>query len=170
MKTPLTKAKNLIVGNLKFIQQSDIDEVIKEASLAPKRRLSILLNDSFSEKPQRFVNCLSKSTYVRPHNHVFTKHWELMSWISGAVYVLFFDDNGKVINKVKMHENGVKVIEIPYTIYHCFITLDCAAYLEVRDCKYDPILDRNYAPWAPAENSADADDFMKKLIDDHQLY
>jgi len=158
----LPKAKQLS-NNIKYIDQAKIDEVIKEARQFPKYRLPILLNNSFSEVPQRFVNCLTKFTYVRPHNHIFTGNWELMSWIAGIVHVIFFDEKGKIINKMKMSQDGLKVLEIPPEIYHTFITNDFGVYLEIRNCSYEPDFDRTYAIWSPNEKHAESSLYLERL-------
>jgi cupin fold WbuC family metalloprotein len=158
----LKKARN--VSGIKIIDQSDIDEVINQARKSEKRRLPVLLNKSFSEIPQRFVNCLTKSTYVRPHNHVVTGHWELMSWLAGEIYVLFFDEEGNITNKFKMSHDGVKVVEISPNIYHTFVTENYGAYLEIRNCSFEPEFDRAYATWAPPEGSEGTKPFLENLI------
>ena len=164
MANQLKRAQR-IQNNAKVIYQSDINDTIKTARNSPKYRSPILLNESFNDKPQRFVNCLTKKTYVRPHNHALTNHWELMSWLDGVVYVILFDIDGNITYKVKMYHSGVKLIEIPPNTYHSFITPNQGAYLEIRDCAYEPSLDRSYAPWAPAENTVEADHFLIKLFE-----
>ncbi len=149
---------------VKIIDQRAVDINLKEAINVPKYRLPILLNDSFDEEPQRFVNCLTEFSYVRPHNHNFTGNWELMSWLSGVLDILFFDEEGRIINKLKMSEKDIKVIEIPPTLYHTFITPNFGSYLEVRNCTYEPLFDRTYAKWAISEDDADdAQAYLKAL-------
>ena len=162
MNTTLKMAR-ILPNQLKIIDQNDINTTVALARHSPTYRSPILLNKSFSEKPQRFVNCLTSTTYVRPHNHVDTGHWELMSWIAGVVYVIFFDEEGKVTGKIKMSADDVKIIEIPPDLYHTFITPDYAAYLEIRNCTYEPNFDRVYPAWAPPEKSPTLPLYIKKL-------
>jgi len=163
MNTTLRRAKKL-PSLVKIIDQTDIHETLASARAHERKRLPILLNDSFAEIPQRFVNCLTASTYVRPHNHLQTGNWELMSWIEGLVYVLFFDDQGNILDIIKMAHDAAKVVEIPPNVFHTFVTPDHGVYLEIRDCAYNPEIDRVYATWSPLEMTQEADLYLKSLV------
>lgn len=148
---------------IKTIQQKQIDETIRMGSLIPKGRKAILLNNNFAEKPQRYVNCLSPSTYVRPHKHVLDDQWELMCWVSGRFAALIFDDNGILQQRIELSASKTKVIEIPPDVFHSFIALEPCAYLEVRNCAYEPEIDRVYADWSPEEMSLNSTQYLKDL-------
>lgn len=148
MNNTLPKA-NPGIGATKIVKKTDLDQTLIEAKSSDKFRLPILLNNSFDEVPQRFVNCLTVSTYVRPHCHPRTCPWELMSWLDGIIYIILFDHSGKIIDKLTMSRDDVRVIEIPSNLYHTFITPSTGVYLEVRGSSYNPDNDRMYATWAP---------------------
>lgn len=137
----------------KIITQNEINDVLSYTSTLKRARQPILISESFDEIPQRFINCLNSKSYVRPHMHVVPRQWELMSWISGEIVAIVFDENGLVTNKILMNENNVKLIEIPPFCYHSFVAIGTWAYLEIRNCKYQPKVDRLYSAWSPSENS-----------------
>lgn len=153
-----------IIDGIKTITQSDIDNTLHEATYLKRARKSILIHESFSEVPQRFVNCLNSNSYVRPHMHLVPNQWELMCWISGEIIALIFDDDGKVISKILMNENNVRMIEIPPFRYHTFVAVKKGSYLEIRNCKYQPNIDRLYSAWSPPEESHLAIDYQKKFF------
>lgn len=150
-------------NNLKVVAQEEIEAGFAHAKRSPRGRSAILLSSSFSEKPQRFINCLDSSTYVRPHQHFLHTQWEFMSWISGEIVALVFNRDGKVLNKIALSEKGTVFIEFPPNTVHTFYTLARGAYLEVRNCAYQPSVDRVYLPWAPEEESDDAEAFLNYL-------
>lgn len=149
---------------VKMVTQNDISAALVYASRLERAREPILISDSFDEVPQRFINCLNSRSYVRPHMHVVPNQWELMSWISGEIIALIFDNKGLVTNKILMNENNVKLIEIPPFCYHSFVAVGTGVYLEVRNCKYIPKVDRLYSEWSPPENSKEAENYQKMLI------
>lgn len=151
------------LDSVKIITQDDIDNTLTSAMNLERSRKSILIHDSFDEVPQRFVNCLNEKSYVRPHMHVVPNQWELMCWVSGEIIALIFDDNGTVTNKILMNKNNVKVIEIPPFCYHSFVAIGNGAYLEVRNCKYQPTIDRLYSVWSPPEKSFNSELYQKLL-------
>jgi len=148
---------------VKIITQNDINDALRFAANSERAREPILISERFDEVPQRFINCLNGESYVRPHMHVVPNQWELMSWISGEIIALIFDDKGVVTNKMLMNENNVKLIEIPPFCYHSFVAVNTGVYLEVRNCKYIPKIDRLYSRWSPPEGSDEAKEYQKKL-------
>lgn len=147
----------------KVVYQSDLTISLKLATKAVKRRQAILLNENFDQVPQRFINNLTKDTYVRPHKHILPKQWELMSWITGEVEALLFTEEGILYERYMLSADEVKVVEFPPGIIHSFLTNSSGSYLEVRNCAYNPSIDREYAPWSPAEGSVEARGFLETL-------
>ncbi len=152
-----------LVSKVKIVKHQQIEKTINTGSRCPKGRAAILLNDNFAEKPQRFVNCLSPSTYVCPHKHTLPNQWELMSWLTGRFEALFFDDNGVLVQRIELSEKNNRIVEIPQNVYHSFIALEPCSYLEIRNCAYQPESDRIYADWAPSEDSDKRLSYLKKL-------
>lgn len=159
----LSMEKALNINGMKIITQGKIDETIQTAAFLPRARKAILIHEAFNEVPQRFINCLNSGSYVRPHMHMVPNQWELMCWISGEITALIMDNEGIVTDKVLMNETNVRIIEIPPFSYHTFLATKEGSYLEVRNCKYQPTIDRVYASWSPQEESALVHDYYKKL-------
>ena len=111
------------VQGIKIINQIDIDNTLLVAKGLLRKRHPILINETFNEAPQRFINCLNQESYVRPHMHIAPNQWELMCWLSGEIIAIIFDDNGVVTQKILMNEKHARVIEIPPFCYHTFITI-----------------------------------------------
>jgi cupin fold WbuC family metalloprotein len=158
----LKKANSL--NGLKTINQVDINAALINASTLKRKREPIIIHEAFSEIPQKFVNCLNRTSYVRPHMHMAPNQWELMCWVHGEIIALIFDDNGILSSKILMNENNSKIIEIPPFCYHSFITTDKGAYLEIRNCKYQPTIDRLYSKWSPPEESEQAKQYHERFF------
>lgn len=155
--------KPIIENKVKIVTQNSINNILTSAASKVRFREPILIHDAFEEIPQRFINCLLPESYVRPHMHINSNQWELMSWVSGKIVALIFDDKGVVVNRIVLSENGAKVIEIPPFCYHSFFVLEKSSYLEIRHCSYHPS-DREYAPWSPAENTDEAIEYQKRFF------
>ncbi len=153
-----------IVNGIKMIKKDDIDKALIYASTLARKRAPIRIHRNFDEVPQRFVNCLNPQTYIRPHMHKTLTQWELMCWLSGEIIILFFDEQGKVTNRILINEKNVRVVEIPPLRYHTILAIEKGAYLEVRNCRYNPSIDRVYAGWAPIEeNTVLVEAYQKRL-------
>jgi len=151
------------MSEIKVIYQSDLTISLKLAAKMEKERMAILLNESFDETPQRFVNNLTKNTYVRPHKHTLPDQWELMSWLAGEIEALAFTEEGILYERYILSADEVKIIEFKPGLIHSFLTHSSGSYLEVRNCAYNPKIDREYAAWAPTEGSVDAAAFLEIL-------
>jgi cupin fold WbuC family metalloprotein len=156
--------KAQLVNGIKVVTKQIIQETLNDALLLERGREPILIHNNFNEAPQRFINCLRTHSYVRPHMHTDAHQWELMSWLSGKIIALFFDQEGTLIHKCEMSENGVRVLEIPPFAFHTFYTVDEGAYLEIRNCAYDPKVDRVYAPWSAEENTENVKVYHNKFF------
>lgn len=162
-KVSYEQANNNIDG-IKIINQSDINSNLMRASKLNRGSRQIILHDSFSDAPQKFVNCLTPNSYIRPYMHSSENQWKLMCWISGEIIVLFFDDEGVLRHKVFMDDQSTKVIEIPPLCYHSFLAIKNSAYLEIRNCSYGSTVDRTYAKWSLPENDYLALKYHNRLL------
>ena len=134
--------------------------MIRESKALPRKRVPILVHDSYDEMPQRFVNCMSANSYIRPHLHENNNQWELVIWVSGEMLVLIFNEDGSISKRIEFGQDKNRIVEIRQNQYHAFVPMSDCAYFEVRNCKFDPDSDRRYAAWAPDEASAGVDDFF----------
>ncbi len=151
------------MSEIKVVYQSDLDQNLHLALKTEKKRKAILLNESFEQVPQRFINNLTRNTYVRPHKHILPQQWELMSWLSGEIEALLFTEEGILYERYMLSANQIKVIEFQPGFIHSFLTNSSGSYLEVRNCAYNPNIDREYAPWSPEEGSVSAGSFLETL-------
>lgn len=151
------------MDSIKKITFDDVSSACSIAKSSTKARSAILINKTFEEVPQRFVNCLTKFTYVRPHKHTMPDQWELMSWLSGEIVSLVFNQSGDVLDKLYLAEFDSRIIEFPPNKVHTFYTLSVGSYLEIRNCAYQPNIDRHYMSWAPEENSEKSGIFLETL-------
>jgi cupin fold WbuC family metalloprotein len=148
---------------LKMVSYQDITTQVANTRYDYSNRRQILMHNDFDEVPQRFINCLNGNSYIRPHMHIDKEQWEMMCFVSGKLILLIFDNSGTVVRKHIMSDSSVRVVEIPPFLFHTFLALEDSSYLEVRNCSYNPSIDRVYAEWSPAESALNIDKYMKLL-------
>lgn len=153
-----------IKSTIKKITSKEVEAEIINAGTLQRRRSPILLNNSFDEVPQMFVNCLAKNTYIRPHKHPNSYQIEYFSIIYGEGMVVLFDDEGVVIDKFTLSHGNIVLVKIPCNIYHTVLTNTGCAFLEIRNHAYKRQIDKEFAGWSPPEDSALADSYYEKLV------
>lgn len=149
---------------VKILSRVEVDAALDSASLSLRRRKPILLNNSFEEVPQVFVNCLTKNTYIRPHKHRYPYQVEYFSIITGHALVLFFDSNGTLLDKFELSSSGVVVVKIPHELYHTVVPLSDCAFTEVRGSAYRPDADKEFALWSPEEFDSGVQQYCNQLV------
>lgn len=116
-----------------------------------RKRKNVNVHPQLDDTIQRFFNCLEPETYVRPHRHAPGK-FELFVLLSGAAGVLLFDQQGGVTEKHLLAPEAAVAVEIPGGALHTVVALAPHTVLfEVKPGPYEPLTDKDFAPWAPAE-------------------
>lgn len=151
------------MAQIKKISIGEINSTIQQAGLLEKNRIPLLLNNSISEVPQTFINCLAVNAYIRPHKHPHKYQLEQFSIIYGEAIVLIFDEEGIIIDKFILSQNNIVLVEIPYDVYHTVFTNTGCAFLEIRNHKYNQEKDKVHAIWSPAEDDPSAVLYYDKL-------
>lgn len=141
---------------MKIIDADKIAAMKGAATEAARRRSHATLHDDLSDPIQRVVIALQPGTYVRPHRHA-VEVWELFTVLDGALGVLSFDNDGRLLQRVELRPGGARMAQLPPRAWHTVIALapDTLA-LEIKPGPYRPLDDKDFAGWAPAEGEEGA--------------
>jgi cupin fold WbuC family metalloprotein len=151
---------------MKKITRNKINEVCAESKLVNRKRKNFNYHDDLSDSLQRLLNAMQPGTYIQPHKHENPDKREAFIILTGKVLVVTFDDEGKILDHILLsQENGNYGVEIPERTWHSLIILeeDSVVY-EVKDGPYSPISDKNFAPWAPAENEIGCSEYNQSIL------
>jgi len=150
-------------ARIKHADGAALTALAEQAAASSRRRKNLNLHEALDDPVQRFINAFEPDTYVRPHRHA--DKWELFVLLQGAAAVMTFDEIGRVDERVELNTaNGARVIEIPQARWHTLVSLATGTVLfEVKRGPYDPNIPADYAPWSPAEGSAQASAYVGRL-------
>jgi cupin fold WbuC family metalloprotein len=116
---------------MKIITADTVAELLSRAAASPR------------------INAGIAGTYVRPHRHRIGK-WELLSVVQGKFDVVIFTSDRVVKNRVALSSEATRVVEIPGGDWHSVVFhAPAAIVLEVKAGPYKPLLDKEFASWAP---------------------
>jgi len=148
---------------MRSITQFEIDELIAKARQSPRKRAILRLHEH-EEPVQRMVNALLPGTYVAPHKHEDPDKVELFCILVGRIAVLQFDGRGEVEAVLILDAKGhIRIVDIPPRTYHSLIPLMPSAALEIIQGPYDVSTHKQFASWAPKEDSPKAPDYLLHL-------
>jgi cupin fold WbuC family metalloprotein len=141
-----------------------LDELIAKAGESQRLRFNYNIHESLSDPVQRLFIAAGLSSYFRPHRHPGKSEFAIV--IRGLFDVIVFDDEGVVTERITAGPDmDIFGMEIPPGVFHTWIPMaEQSVFFEVKEGPYDPANSLVFAPWSPAENSAQVKDFQAKLL------
>ncbi|MFN7947842.1 MAG: WbuC family cupin fold metalloprotein [Blastocatellia bacterium] len=158
--------------NERRIQRIDaqlLDELLCKAADSPRRRTILRLHSGDHEHCHRMLNALKSGTYVRPHRHMNEHNSEGFIVLRGRLALLIFDEAGSVIESescILDATAGQFGMDIAPHIWHTLVALEDTVIYEVKGHPSGGYVEesaKNFAPWSPAEGSAEADAYLNIL-------
>jgi cupin fold WbuC family metalloprotein len=155
---------------MKVFSADYLNELTAEAQSSPRKRQHRNIHEDYKDPCQRLFNAIAPDSYIRPHKHATDPRDELLIAIRGSMALVTFDDSGNVMRVVRFNSgcNSEKLavgIEVPANTWHTVIALEPGCILlEVKAGPFDPKQPKDLAPFAPAEGSAGANDYLNQLI------
>ena len=148
------------------IEKNLLDSVTSGAKSIPRRRKNYNFHRQYSDTLQRMLSAMEPLSYIQPHKHEDPDKREVFFALRGRILVVEFDEHGNIREHIILDPlKGVYGVEIPEKIFHTVLSLESGtvAY-EVKDGPYNPIDDKNFAPWAPKEGSTGTREYIGELL------
>ena len=133
-------------------------ELTERAGASPRRRMNHNFHEGPGDNPHRMLNVLLRGTYVRPHRHVTPAKSEAFLPLTGRVGIVCFDDNGVTTGQFLLDAAGpVRGIDLAPGVWHTVVALSAVTVCyEVKPGPWEPASDKDFAAWAPAEQTPEA--------------
>ena len=114
---------------------------------------------------QRFLNAIEPGSYVQPHRHKEPLRDEAFVILRGKGSVFIFDDQGNIQDYTVLNSKvGSFGVDIPGGVFHSILSLEKrSVFYEIKSGPYIPVADKDFATWAPKENSSEALLFLNNL-------
>ena len=148
---------------LKKLGKSFMDSQMQDAARAPRKRVHHNLHPSLEDPVQRMCVAMEPGSYFRPHRHSGPGRWEMFIALRGAAAVLVFDEQGTVLSRTEIRPHGeTTLVEIPAGAWHNLCILEPGTVLfESKPGPYAPLTDKDFASWAPPEETREAHHFAR---------
>jgi cupin fold WbuC family metalloprotein len=151
------------LSDFQLLDQTLFQEGIERAKNSPRKRT----NHNFhaqEEHYQRFLNVLTKGTYVTPHRHKVVPKPETFIIIKGKVGFMTWDESGNLLSKSILSGDGpIHGIDLQPGVWHNIVCLsEQAICFEGKLGPYDPSIDKEFATWAPMEGDVSCEEYLKQ--------
>lgn len=148
---------------MKRFGSDDIQHMRDIAAASSRLRSHLNWHDPLRDPVQRFWIHLQPGTYVRPHRHMEQQRAETTVLISGAAELLLFSDDGQLLERLHLAEDGIRSVELDPDQWHSYVALAPTTLFEVKQGPYEAAADKQFADWAPAENTPPVTAFLERL-------
>jgi len=140
-----------------------------DARRSARRREIHVFHESDADPLQRMLNAIQPGSYIRPHRHLNPPKAESIILLQGLLGYVSFGEGGLP------DEGGLVLIDPDRHVYGCdirpgvwhtiFALAPDTVIFEVKPGPFDPDVDKEFAPWSPAEHSPEATIFLAELED-----
>ena len=142
-----------------------MDELARDAQGAARKRCNRNFHHDYADPVNRMLNAMEPEAYFPPHRHKSSPKREIFIILRGRVLVVEYGDGGDIKNHTILAVGGGDAgVEIAAGVWHSIIPLESSVVFEVKDGPYDKATDKDFAPWAPAEDDPAAEDFTKNIL------
>jgi cupin fold WbuC family metalloprotein len=147
---------------MKIVSQHALEQLLSGARSSARKRQHLNIHSEPSDPIQRLFVAFEPGTYVQPHRHPEAGKWEMFILLQGEAAILFFDERGRVSQRITLAAEGAnRLIEIPPQQWHTLVSLQHGTLLfEAKPGPYTPLSDKDFAGWAPKENTPGAENFV----------
>lgn len=149
-----------------LIDENRLDQLSREAQGSDRLRKNFNFHHGNADVLQRMLNAFEPGTYVRPHRHTTPPKREVFIVLKGKVAMLFFDNQGAIVRNVVLDATqGVYGVEVEAGEWHSVVSLQSGSVVyELKDGPYEPLSDKDFAPWAPAEGGDGCAAYLAEII------
>jgi len=159
------------MSEVQLISEARFLAVANLAAASPRRRMNHNFHAGPADNPHRFLNVLLRGTYIRPHRHSAPPKAETFLVLEGIADALLFDDRGAISARYSLGaqtpEGRLWGIDLPPGVWHTVVPrTERAVCFEVKPGPWEPATDKEFAPWAPPEDSPLAAPYCRLLLED----
>jgi cupin fold WbuC family metalloprotein len=153
-------------GPVTVISASLMSEAIAQSRQSPRRRIICPFHPTASDSLHRMLNAIQPRSYIPPHRHASPPKAESIVVLKGSIGFLSFTDSGSIERTHVLGANRTSFgIDIHPGVFHTFVALeDDTVLFEVKPGPYEKTSDKDFAPWAPKEGTAEAQAYLDQLL------
>ena len=150
---------------MRIITKELLAQVSAEARQNPRLRKNYNIHPSDESRCHRLLNAIEPESYIRPHRHLDPEKDETFILMSGRLGIIVFAEDGEVVETVLLSQaSGNLAVDVPHGVYHTAISLESGTlFFEAKAGPYRLLNEAEISPWAPEENSPQAQTFLARL-------
>lgn len=144
-----------------------LDDLVVQARASARQRRNHNFHATPDEPSQRMLNAFETGSYVRPHRHLDPPKCEAFLALRGTLAVVVFAADGRITEVVKISPGSSCLgVELASGQWHTVLALESGTVCyETKAGPYLPLAEKDFAPWAPLEGTAEAVTYLSQLTE-----
>ncbi|MBU1564413.1 MAG: WbuC family cupin fold metalloprotein [Proteobacteria bacterium] len=161
----LLKALNAPTGPTTIIGTALVQQAIEASRMSARKRIILPFHKGPEAPLHRMLNAIQPFSYIRPHRHLHPPKPESVIVLQGALLCIVFTSYGAVQEAITLASGTDEFgFDCEPGIFHTFLALhDDTVLFEVKPGPYQANADKDFATWAPPEDSGEAMNFLMSL-------
>lgn len=153
------------VGDVITVSEDLVQRALVASRESPRKRVILPFHKDHNALLHRMLNAMQPGTYLQPHRHMDPPKDEIFLVLRGAIDLIVFDDEGAITDVVALVANSEAFgVDLAAGRFHSFLVREADTVLyEVKLGPYSPQTAKDFATWAPAENSAGVAAYVQTL-------
>lgn len=148
-------------GEIIRVGQQEVDFVKNQALNNTRGRARICMHGNSDVKLHEMLIAIRQDSYIGPHRH--HNKAESLHVIEGAATVVIFNNDGSIMNSIKLSNSGTFYYRLNTAYYHTLILHTPILVLhEVTQGPFN-LSDSDFAPFAPQEKEKGSLEYMNNL-------
>lgn len=152
-------------GDFVLVTQNLAEQALEASRKSGRLRMILPFHKTHEDSLHRMFNAVQPGTYVRPHRHVAVPKAEVFILLRGALDFMVFDDAGRITHAARL-KAGTETFgaDVAPGLYHAFLVREPDTLIyEVKPGPYSATTDKDFAPWAPAEDAPEVAAYVMTL-------
>jgi cupin fold WbuC family metalloprotein len=152
-------------GDVVTVSKELIQQALVASRESPRKRIILPFHKSSDALLHRMLNAMQPGTYVQPHRHVDPPKEELFLVLRGAIDLIVFDAEGEISHVITLKAASDSFgADLAAGRYHTFLVREADTVIyEVKLGPYTATTAKDFAPWAPPENTAGVGGYVAQI-------
>lgn len=157
--------------DIENFSSSFLNLLTQSAKQSSRQRQHKNIHQHYNDPCQRLFNAIGIYSYIRPHRHSIDPKDECLIAVRGRMALLVFDDIGQVQQIIRFGAQADESQEVigvgvnlPAGAWHTVVAeVPGSILFEVKSGPFNPEQAKEYAAWAPEENTPEAAVYLTEL-------
>ncbi len=142
-----------------------LDQAARASRDSERARVILPFHKSHEDPLHRMLNAMQPATYVQPHRHLTVPKAEVFLLLRGAIDFLVLDEQGAITDALTLRAGSEEFgVDLGSGLYHTFLVREPDTIIyEIKCGPYTGVNDKHFAPFTPAEGSAEIPRYLERL-------